>query len=87
MGPNASGVVLASSPPIAVAGTISRMLDGPLLGEEPPNVKGKALAGSPIPNLKVELRCCSARWDGWGYHGRRHLFARGTFPESQGKCP
>ncbi|ERN08586.1 hypothetical protein AMTR_s00017p00140580, partial [Amborella trichopoda] len=40
MGVNTSGVVLASSPPIAVAAIISRMLDGPLLGEEPADVKG-----------------------------------------------
>ncbi|ERM96157.1 hypothetical protein AMTR_s00001p00057250 [Amborella trichopoda] len=52
MGPNASGVVLASSSPIAVAGTISRMLDGPLLGEEPPNVKGKAV---PMQNSNLNI--------------------------------
>ncbi|ERN15801.1 hypothetical protein AMTR_s00039p00132000 [Amborella trichopoda] len=32
MGANTSGVVPASSPPITVAGTISRMLDGTLIG-------------------------------------------------------
>ncbi|ERN10855.1 hypothetical protein AMTR_s00027p00247610 [Amborella trichopoda] len=39
MGANTSGVVPTLSLPIAVAGTISKMLDGSLLGEEPPDVK------------------------------------------------
>ncbi|KAL4190403.1 hypothetical protein AMTRI_Chr07g75480 [Amborella trichopoda] len=52
MGVNTSGVVPASSPPIAVAGTISRMLDGQLLGEEPTDVKGKAV---PMQNSILDI--------------------------------
>ncbi|KAL4187578.1 hypothetical protein AMTRI_Chr09g19710 [Amborella trichopoda] len=87
MGANTSGVVPTLSLPIAVAGTISKMLDGSLLGEEPPDVKGKALclqiwvvSRSPITWV---VSCKSKVLN----DGVRHLFAHGTFPKSQGISP
>ncbi|KAL4204324.1 hypothetical protein AMTRI_Chr01g131560 [Amborella trichopoda] len=102
MSANTSGVVHASSPPIAVAGTISKMLDGPLLEEEPVNVKGKAvlMQNSNLDIMKVGLTnlgrlagspipwvvSCKSK----GLNDNVvlwYLFACGTFPESQGKSP
>ncbi|KAL4181507.1 hypothetical protein AMTRI_Chr12g237660 [Amborella trichopoda] len=52
MGAITSGVVPASSPPIAVDGTISKMLDGLLLREETFDVKGKAV---PMQNSNLDI--------------------------------
>ncbi|KAL4183495.1 hypothetical protein AMTRI_Chr11g155430 [Amborella trichopoda] len=85
MSVNTSGVVLASSPPIAVAAIISRMLDGPLLGEEPADVKGKVF---PMQNSNLDIMKDGCKSKGLNDDVvLRHLFARGTFLESQGKSP
>ncbi|ERN02806.1 hypothetical protein AMTR_s00086p00117950 [Amborella trichopoda] len=52
MGAITSGVVPTSSPPIAVDGTISKMLDGLLLREETFDVKGKAV---PMQNSNLDI--------------------------------
>ncbi|KAL4198738.1 hypothetical protein AMTRI_Chr03g141550 [Amborella trichopoda] len=102
MGAITSGVVPALNPPIVVASTISMMLDGPLLGEETTDVKGKAvpMQNSNLDIMKAEITnlggltgsqipwvvSCKSKGVNDGVV-LRHLFACGTFPESQGISP
>ncbi|KAL4187373.1 hypothetical protein AMTRI_Chr09g38740 [Amborella trichopoda] len=57
MDANTLGVVPAWSPPISIASTIFRMLDGPLLGEELADVKGRAvlMQNSNLDIMKAEF--------------------------------
>ncbi|ERN15529.1 hypothetical protein AMTR_s00048p00097370 [Amborella trichopoda] len=90
MGINTSGVVPASCPPIAVAGTISRMLDETLLGEEPADVKGKAvpMQNSNLDTAKAGFTNLVVSQMGWvGILWKATPLCTWHFPPVQGQPP